>query len=76
MRGSMEGWKDHAQKGQLIMLISIFDISYNYPGSYHRNKYYIKGHRFHSFKSFLARDSPLKHCIIRSKRGKGNRKDA
>ena len=59
MRGSMEGWKDSTQEGLLIVRIFIFDNSYNYPGSCHRNKYYINGHGFHNFTSFLFRDSCL-----------------
>ena len=54
MRGSMEGWKDSTQEGLLIVRIFIFDNSYNYPGSCHRNKYYINGHGFHNFASFLV----------------------
>ena len=52
MRGSMEGWRDRASEGQLIVRISIFNQSYNNPGSYNRNKYYINGYGFHNFTIF------------------------
>ena len=47
-------WKDSTQEGLLIVRIFIFDNSYTYPGSCHRNKYYINGHGFHNFASFLV----------------------
>jgi hypothetical protein len=59
MRGSMEGWKGRTQEGQLLVRISIFDISYNQPGSYQDKKDSINGHGFHNFTSFLFRDSCL-----------------
>jgi hypothetical protein len=54
MMGSMEGWKGRTQEGLLIVRISIFKKSYNNPGSCNRNKYYINGHGFHNFASFLV----------------------
>ena len=52
--GSMEGWKGRTQEGQLLVRISIFDISYNQPGSYQDKKDSINGHGFHNFASFLV----------------------
>jgi hypothetical protein len=52
--GSMEGWKGRTQKGQLLVRIFIFDISYNQPGSYQDKKDSINGHGFHNFASFLV----------------------
>ena len=76
MRGSMEGWKDSTQEGLLIVRIFIFDNSYNYPGSCHRNKYYINGHGFHNFASFLVIGFAFRWINVMSKRGEGNRKNA
>ena len=50
------GWRERTSEGQLIVRTSVFDVSYNYPGSCNRNKYYINGHRFHNFTLFLTRD--------------------
>jgi hypothetical protein len=74
MMGRIEGWKDSTQEGLLIVRISIFDNSYNYPGSYHRNKYYINGHVFHNFASFLVIGLAFRWVNYNKQRGGNNRK--
>jgi hypothetical protein len=52
---SMEGWKGRTQEGQLMVRISISDISYNQCGSYQDKKDSINGHGFHNLTNFRAR---------------------
>jgi hypothetical protein len=52
--GGQNGGGSHTQEGQLLVRISIFDISYNQPGSYQDKKDSINGHGFHNFASFLV----------------------
>ncbi len=54
MRGSIEGWKGRTKKCQLLVRISILDISYNQPGSYQDKEDSISGHGFHNFASSLV----------------------
>ncbi len=56
------------------MRISIFNISYNQPGSYQDKKDSINGHGFHNFASFLVIGFAFRWVNYNEQKGEGNRK--